>query len=210
MLIGGFKELGAKGISAYWGWRIRDAIVAPVDIQGIGIKGDVIWIGEYTSLLGPPHPFAFVFLNARTGAMKVIGELPDKSPKSPDKSPKSEDIKEFVAYPVPSDSPNDYFRDFKVTQEDLATILKDYFQIHEDHWKHGYSHVAFGDRMGHVILKDGNSVTWMVKPGGLAWLEFSSGKRVYLVKEKTKWPLNKQVEPFEPANGTVLSHEHEL
>lgn len=76
-LTGGFKELGAKGISAYWGWSIRDAIVAPADIQDIGIKGDVIWIGEYKSV-DSLYPFAFVFLNARTGSLKVIGELPRK------------------------------------------------------------------------------------------------------------------------------------
>jgi hypothetical protein len=75
-LFGGFAQLGAKGISAYWTWSIRDAIVAPSDMYDIGIKGDVIWIGQYNST--GLHPFAFVFLNARTGVIKVVGELPIK------------------------------------------------------------------------------------------------------------------------------------
>ncbi len=97
--------------------------------------------------------------------------------------PKPDDVKEFVADPIPS-SPSDYFKDFKVTQKDLESVLKDYSQVEEDHWKHGYSHVAFGDRTGHVVLKDGRKIKWMVKPGGLAWLEFPSGKKMFLAKEQ--------------------------
>ncbi len=97
--------------------------------------------------------------------------------------PKPDDLKEFVADRIQS-SPSDYFKDFKVTQKDFETILKDYFQVEEEHWKHGYSHVAFGDRTGHVILKDGRKIKWMVKPGGLAWLEFPGGKRMFLAASK--------------------------
>ena len=97
--------------------------------------------------------------------------------------PKPDDVKEFVADPIPS-SPSDYFKDFKVTQKDLESVLKDYSQVEEDHWKHGYSHVAFGDRTGHVVLNNGRKIKWMVKPGGLAWLEFPSGKKMFLAKEQ--------------------------
>ena len=92
-------------------------------------------------------------------------------------------MKEFVADPVAS-SPSDSFKDFKVTQREFEAILKDYYQVEEDHWMHGYSHVAFGDRTGHVTLKDGRTIKWMVKPGGLAWLEFPSGKKMFLAASK--------------------------
>jgi len=52
--------------------------------------------------------------------------------------------------------------------------------VEEEHWRHGYSHVGGGDRTGHVILKDGKKVNWMVRPGGLAWLKFENGKKMYL------------------------------
>jgi hypothetical protein len=97
--------------------------------------------------------------------------------------PKPDDVKEFVADPAPA-SASDYFKDFKITQKDFEIILKDYHQIDEEHWKHGYSHVAFGDRNGHVILKDGRKIKWMVKPGGLAWLEFPGGKKIFLAANK--------------------------
>jgi hypothetical protein len=100
--------------------------------------------------------------------------------------PKPDDVKDFVADPIPSTA-SFVFKDFKITQKDFNTILKDYFQVEEEHWRNGYSHVTFEDRTGYVILKDGRKVKWMVKPGGLAWLEFPSGKKMYLAAEKTKW-----------------------
>jgi len=94
--------------------------------------------------------------------------------------PSPSEIKDFVA-----DSFRvDYFKDFKVTQKDFEAILKDYFQVEEEHWKHGYSHVAEGTRTGHIILKDDRQIKWMVKPGGLAWLEFPSGKKMFLAASK--------------------------
>jgi HEAT repeat protein len=93
------------------------------------------------------------------------------------------EIKEFVADPI--NQQPDYFKDFKIAQKDLEIILQDYYLVEEGHWKHGYSHVAFGDRTGHVILKDGKKVNWMVRPGGLAWLKLESGKKLYLAREWT-------------------------
>ena len=100
-----------------------------------------------------------------------------------DVRPKPDDIKEFVADPI-SFSSSDHFKDFKVTQKDFEAILKNYFRVEEEKWKHGYSHVAFRDRTGHVILKDGRKIKWMVRPGGLAWLEFPDGKKMFLAASK--------------------------
>lgn len=58
-------------------------------------------------------------------------------------------IKEFVADTFRAD----YFKDFKITQQNFEVILKDYFQVEKEHWKHGYSHVAEDNWTGHVILK---------------------------------------------------------
>ena len=96
--------------------------------------------------------------------------------------PRPDDVKVFVADPIPSSA--DYFKGFRVTQKDFDVILKDYFQVSEEHWRHNYSHVAFGDRTGHVILKDDRNIRWMVRPGGLAWLEFPSGQRIYLARSR--------------------------
>ena len=49
VLIGGFKELGAKGISAYWGWRIRDATVAPVEDVDVEDHGQCDKLGRIPS-----------------------------------------------------------------------------------------------------------------------------------------------------------------
>lgn len=97
--------------------------------------------------------------------------------------PKPDDVSQFVADPALSTHP-DEFKEFKVTQKAFEAILKEYYQVEEDHWMHGYSHVAFGDRTGHVTLKDGRTLKWMVKPGGLAWLEFPSGKKMFLAASK--------------------------
>ncbi len=107
-----------------------------------------------------------------------------------DRRPNPGEINEFVADPIPF-AASSHFKDFKIAQKDLEGILKNYFQVEEEHWRHGYSHVAFGDRTGHVILHDGRKLKWMVKPGGLAWLEFPTGKKMYLAAEKTNWPLKK-------------------
>ncbi|MGD0897321.1 MAG: hypothetical protein ABR915_05755 [Thermoguttaceae bacterium] len=93
--------------------------------------------------------------------------------------PSPGDIKEFVADTY---SP-DYFKNFKVSQGRLQEVLKQYFEVLEERWQHHYSHVGEGIRTGHVILRDGRKLGWMVKPGGLAWLDFPSGKRMYLAAE---------------------------
>ena len=66
-----------------------------------------------------------------------------------------------------------------------------YHQVGEEHWKHGYSHVAFADRTGQVTLKDRRTIRWLVRPGGLACLEFPGGAKMYLAAEKTDWPVGK-------------------
>jgi hypothetical protein len=76
------------------------------------------------------------------------------------------------------------FKDFKITRKDLEGVLRDYYVVEKEHWLHGYSHVGLADRTGRIVLKNGKKVEWMVKPGGLAWLKFDDGKKVYLAESK--------------------------
>ncbi len=94
------------------------------------------------------------------------------------------DIAEFE---VDALSETTHFEDFKVAQADLEDILLTWYEVSEEHWRHGYSHVAFGDRTGTIELRDGRAVAWLVRPGGLATLTFPDGTVLYLAKEVTPW-----------------------
>ncbi len=80
-----------------------------------------------------------------------------------------------------------HFKDFKVERKDLEEVLHKWHRVSQDHWQHGYSHVALGDRTGTITLKDSTAVRWMVRPGGLATLTFQDGTMLYLAKELTPW-----------------------
>ena len=99
--------------------------------------------------------------------------------------PLPDDVREFVADPVPESMP-DTFKDFKVTAKDFTAILRGYVEVDKQRWLHRYSHVAFGDRTGHVVLEGGEKIRWLVRPGGLAWLEFPGGEKMYLVRGEPK------------------------
>ena len=49
-------------------------------------------------------------------------------------------------------------------------------------WRHVYSHVAFGDRTGRLTLRGRTVLRWLVRPGGLAYLEWPDGRKTYLVR----------------------------
>ena len=49
-------------------------------------------------------------------------------------------------------------------------------------WRHVYSHVAFGDRTGRLTLRDRTVLRSLVRPGGLAYLEWPDGHKTYLVR----------------------------
>jgi len=100
------------------------------------------------------------------------------------KPPAFEDIVKFTADPVKPE-PSDYFKDFKITKDDLKAVLRGKV-VTREHWLHDYSHVAFGDRSGTIALKDKTKVRWFVKPGGLACLIFADGTQIFLVYHKDK------------------------
>jgi hypothetical protein len=94
--------------------------------------------------------------------------------------PLPENIKSFVLDAIPI---NSHWPDFKITREILEEVLGEWHQVSKEQWLHGYSHVAMEDRTGRLILKEGVSINWMVKPGGLATLGTENGTTVYLAKE---------------------------
>lgn len=108
--------------------------------------------------------------------LKVVGNLTDN------KGPYLGDIKDFVADPITQTSPN---RGSNFTREEMSEFLKTCRTADREHWKN-YSHVAGYDRTGYFILKDGERIKWMIRPTGLATLEFPDGKKMYLVGDKIK------------------------
>jgi hypothetical protein len=85
---------------------------------------------------------------------------------------------------------NGYFSSFKITCADVRAFLSKADVISEWQWLHNYSHVAFSDRTGHFILRDGTLILWMLRPGGLGYLEFVDGRKFYLASCCIKRPSN--------------------
>jgi len=54
--------------------------------------------------------------------------------------------------------------------------------ISASQWRHVYSHVAFGDRTGRLTLRGRTVLRRLVRPGGLAYLEWPDGRKTYLVR----------------------------
>ena len=102
----------------------------------------------------------------------------------PTQVPRSADIKACSSN-APS-STSDYWKSFTVSCQDFLRFLAVAKVISEAKWHHEYSHVGDGDRFGHLTLVDGTRLRWMVRPGGLAWLEDQQGKKTYLVVCCTK------------------------
>jgi hypothetical protein len=74
------------------------------------------------------------------------------------------------------------FANLRVSCEDVVDLLAEARVITERQWRHEYSHVAFGDRTGRLTLRNGTVLRWLVRPGGLAFLEWPDGQRTYLVR----------------------------
>ena len=87
--------------------------------------------------------------------------------------------------PVPPGA--NHFESFRVDSANLAAILRSWFVVSRHNWENNYSHVAFGDRTGTARLRSGHTVRWLVRPGGLAYLEYPDGHRLYLVSCVNDW-----------------------
>jgi hypothetical protein len=89
---------------------------------------------------------------------------------------------------------NGAFSKLSVTCADVSEFLSKAHAVSEWQWLHEYSHVALGDRSGRLTLHDGTALRWMIRPGGLAYLEFADGRKVYLVSCCLKRPSNNALE----------------
>ncbi len=98
--------------------------------------------------------------------------------------PSPEEISEFKADPIPAWS---HWAEFKIDRTAFLKVLTTWHQVSSEHWRLGYSHVGLEDRTGTIRLKDGTSIRWMVKPGGLAYLSLPSGETIFLAKELSRW-----------------------
>jgi hypothetical protein len=77
---------------------------------------------------------------------------------------------------------DDYWKGkFNVAPNDVREMLRTYHRVTHEKWKH-FSHAGGGDVAGWLILNDGRCVQWMMKPGGLGWVRFSTGEMIYLSK----------------------------
>ena len=79
-------------------------------------------------------------------------------------------------------APSGAFASLRVSCEDVKGFLARARAVTEWQWFHEYSHVAFGDRTGRLALRDGTVLRWLVRPGGLAYLEWPDGRKTYLVR----------------------------
>ncbi len=74
------------------------------------------------------------------------------------------------------------FSSLRVSCDDVLEFLAKGKVVSESQWRHEYSHVAFGDRTARLTLRDRTVLQWLVRPGGLACLEWPDGRKTYLVR----------------------------
>ncbi len=91
-----------------------------------------------------------------------------------------------------------HFSNLSVTCSDVNEFLEAAEVVSEWQWFHGYSHVASGDRTGGLTLRDGTELRWMIRPGGLGYLEFVDGRKVYLARCCSKRSSNAATETTSP------------
>jgi hypothetical protein len=125
--------------------------------------------------------FWFGVQRPNAGLAKALSRIVADQKKFPLRVPDVKDIELFYPDPI---RPKGFFKDFKFERADLDKVLRDYKVIPKQDWKHNYSHVAFGDRTGTIVLRDGTRIQYMVRPGGLAALTFLDGRKLYLFNGK--------------------------
>jgi hypothetical protein len=74
----------------------------------------------------------------------------------------------------------------RVTCDNVLAFLREAKAVSKDTWFHNYSHVASYDYAGTVMLRTGDRVRWLVRPGGLGRLSFADGRELFLVRCCTK------------------------
>lgn len=70
----------------------------------------------------------------------------------------------------------------EVTCKDVLAFLATAKVVSRESWLHDYSHVAMADYTGTITLRTGETVLWLVRPGGLGTLKFQGGGELFLVR----------------------------
>ena len=108
--------------------------------------------------------------------MASASASPTENPELP--SPKQ--ITSCVVEVKPSHS--DAWKTPEVTCKDVLTFLATAKVVSKEAWLHSYSHVAMADYAGTITLQTGETVQWLVRPGGLGRLTFLHGEELFLVR----------------------------
>lgn len=69
-----------------------------------------------------------------------------------------------------------------VTCSTASAFLKGAKVVTKEHWQHDYSHVALADNEGILTLRSGDTIRWLLRPGGLGRLTFPDGSELHLVQ----------------------------
>jgi hypothetical protein len=70
----------------------------------------------------------------------------------------------------------------EVTCKEVLAFLATAKVVSKDSWLHNYSHVAMADYTGTITLRTGETVRWLIRPGGLGSLRFQGGAELFLVR----------------------------
>src|SRR5688572_22417172 len=79
---------------------------------------------------------------------------------------------------------SEYWSQLDTPIEEVRKSLSEFVAVDKDTWLHQYHHVSGGDQAGWIILPNGERIKWMLRPGGLAYVEYADGTQVYLAKRK--------------------------
>ena len=80
------------------------------------------------------------------------------------------------------------FSSLRVSCDDVLEFLAKGKVVSASQWRYVYSHVAFGDRTARLTLRDRTVLQSLVRPGGLACLEWPDGHKTYLVRRCVEGP----------------------
>jgi hypothetical protein len=78
----------------------------------------------------------------------------------------------------------EYWAHLDTPIEDVRKSLSKFVVVDKDTWLHQYHHVSGGDQGGWIIFPDGERIKWILRPGGLAYIEYADGTIVYLAEAK--------------------------
>jgi hypothetical protein len=70
----------------------------------------------------------------------------------------------------------------EVTCKDVLAFLATAKVVSKDSWLRNYSHVAMADYTGTITLQTGETVLWLMRPGGLGSLKFQRGAELFLIR----------------------------